>query len=154
MLQIVRRRTDLTAAVTEPTVRNKTTVTTRATIRATAKTMATIKPTAKVLKSITAIREVGTANQALKDLDRTEARIKAMAISRTDVAATAAKVRVITIKTKDILKAIIPIDKVTKDKLLIQIDKDIIRDRIPDTRVVRVIRDQRGVEWIIGVNVK
>lgn len=94
-----------------------------------------------------------TASQAQKDSGRAGTRIKATATSTTDVGATAVKVRVTTTKIKDILKAIIQIDKVTKDKVLIIIVKDIIRGRIPDTKVVRVISDQRGVEWFQRANV-
>lgn len=142
LLQIVRSLTDPTAAGTFPTLPNKTTAITRATIRATARTKATVKATARVLKVIRVNRGVDTTSRALTDLDRTETRIKAMAINKTDMAATT--VKVIAIKIKDILKVTIPIDKV-KDKVIIRTVKD-IRHRIPDIRVVKITRDLRGVE--------
>lgn len=150
MLQIVHNRSDLTAAATCLTIPNKSTVITRATITPTARTKATIRATTRVLRVTRVIRVVGTANQVLKDTDRLETRIRATAII-TDVAAT---VRGITIKVKEILRAIIPIDKVNKDKVIITIVKGIIRDRIPGTRVVRATRGTRGVERFGGVNIK
>lgn len=154
MLQIVHNHSDLTAAATCPTGPHKSTVRTRATIKATARTMETSRATARILRATRVIRGVDTANRVLKDSDRAETRIRATAINRTDVGATAVKVRGITIKIKEILKVIIPTGKVNKDKVSTIIVKGIIRDRTPGTRVVRAIRDPRGVKRFSGVNIK